>query len=179
MMQKGRVAALALIWAATSLLLLQAETVPVPDYSWGSKKADLTSALGAGRCTEFRPTDRPKYRNKILSYITAIDADLESKIVIVRTESKPVVDYLFVNDRLYTVMENWGQVDSATEKSIQSRLGGRFGQPIIQKDTNLHIYSYNNDTTKVLCYFTRLPEGAAQCKVYYYTRKLFRMLITE
>ncbi len=178
MKNKGRVVALLIIWTA-GLMTLGAETVPVPDYAWASTKTALTSALGTGKWTEFRPSDRPKYRNKILSYITAIDADLAKKIMIVRTESTPVVDYLFVNDRLYTVMENWGKVDPATEKRIQSRLGAKFGQPVIQKDASLHIYSYHNDATKVLCYFTRHPEGASNCKVYYYTKKLFRLLITE
>ncbi len=178
MMNKGIVAALLIVWT-TGLTLRGAESVPVPDHAWGSKKATLTSALGTGQWTEFKPSDRPKYRNKILSYITTIDADLANKIMIVRTESTPMVDYLFVNDKLYTVMEDWGQVDPATEKSIQSRLGAKFGQPVIQKNASLHIYSYHNDATKVLCYFTRLPEGASNCKVYYYTKKLFRLLITE
>ena len=142
MMNKGIAAALLIAWAAGCYTILEAETIPVPDYPWGSKKASLTGALVPGKCTEFRPSDRPKYQNKILSYITAIDADLANKIMIVRTDSSPVIDYLFVNDKLYTVMENWGRVDQATEKSIQSRLGAKFGQPVIQKDASLHIYSY-------------------------------------
>ena len=175
----ARIAALALLWAATGAITIMAEPAPVPEFQWGVKKAAVTAALGADRCTEFKPADKPKYRNKILSYIKAIDADLESKIVIVRTSSRPVIDYLFVGDKLYTIMENWGQVDPVTERKIRTRLDGTFGLPNLQKDTNLHIYSYQNDATKVLCYVTRLPDGASRCKVYYYTRRLFRMLITE
>ncbi|TFH41349.1 MAG: hypothetical protein E4G96_05680 [Chrysiogenales bacterium] len=149
------------------------------DHEWGARTAKIKDAIGPGKCIEFTPSDDPEYQNKIMSYITAIDGELAGKIKIVRVQTRPVVDYLFVNDRLYTVMEDWGPVDPSTENDIRSRLSLRFGTPLVQKDNNLHIYSYNSDTTKVLCYLTRQTGETTKCKVYFYTRKLFRMLITE
>jgi len=150
------------------------------NYEWGTQLLKFKRTLPSDKeWVQFKPNDKPKYKNKILSYITAIDNKLIDKIVIVRIKSQPVVDYLFVNDKLYTIMENWGKVEQKTEMEIQSQLIRQFGQPVIQQDKNFYIYSYNTDKTKVLFYLVRLPEAKSSCKVYYYTKQLFRFLIVE
>ena len=149
-------------------------------YEWGTQLQKFKSTLPSDKEWEqFKPNDKPKYKNKILSYITAIDSKLIDKVIIVRIKSQPVVDYLFVNDKLYTIMENWGKVAQKTEMEIQSKLISQFGQPVTQQDKNFYIYSYNTDKTKVLFYLVRLPEAKSSCKVYYYTKQLFRFLIVE
>jgi len=114
-----------------------------------------------------------------MSYITAIDAELIRKITIIRVKSQPVSDYLFVGDRLYTIMESWGEVEARRGKEIETALTGRYGAPLVQQDKNLSIYSYNNDTTKVLYYLMKVSDTRSKCTVYYYTKKLFRILIME
>jgi len=80
-------------------------------YEWGTQLQKFKSTLPTDKEWEqFKPSEKPKYKNKILSYITAIDNKLIDKVIIVRIKSQPVVDYLFVNDKLYTIMENWGKV---------------------------------------------------------------------
>ncbi|MBN2160406.1 MAG: hypothetical protein JW807_13515 [Spirochaetes bacterium] len=149
-------------------------------YEWGTELEKVKKSLPSDReSTQFTPRDKQNYKNKILSYITAIDADLADKIIILRLETRPVTDFLFVKDRLYTVMEDWGRVDEKTEKEIHAKLAGLYGKPLVQQDKSFFIYSYSNDTTKVLYYLMKLPEGKSQCKVYYYTRQLFKMLISE
>jgi len=149
-------------------------------YEWGTQLQKFKHTLPSDKEWEqFKPSDKPKYKNKILSYITAIDNKLIDKVVIVRIKSQPVVDYLFVNDKLYTIMENWGKVQQKTEMEILSKLISQYGQPVIQQDKNFYIYSYNTDKTKVLFYLVRLPEAKSSCKVYYYTKQLFRFLIVE
>ena len=149
-------------------------------YEWGTQLQKFKTTLPTDKEWEqFKPNDKPKYKNKILSYITAIDSKLIDKVIIIRIKSQPVVDYLFVNDKLYTIMENWGKIEQKTEMEIQSRLNKEFGQPVVQQDKNFYIYSYNTDKTKVLFYLLRLPEAKSNCKVYYYTKQLFRFLIVE
>jgi hypothetical protein len=144
-------------------------------YEWGAQLQKFKTTLPADKEWEqFKPSDKPKYKNKILSYITAIDEKLIDKVIIIRIKSQPVVDYLFVNDKLYTIMEIWGKIEQKTEMEIKSRLIKEFGQPVIQQDKDLYIYSYNTDKTKVLLYLER-----SNCKVYYYTKQLFRFLIVE
>jgi hypothetical protein len=168
--------------AALILLFIMAglAAVSAADYEWGSPIARVKKAIPQGSgTTEFSPADDPNYENKILSYITAIDADLIKKITIVRVKSQPMVDYLFVSDKLYTVMENWGEVDPNKSKEIETGLTTQYGAPLVQQDKNFYTYSYNNDKTKVLFYLVKKADGKATCIVYYYTKKLFRILITE
>ncbi len=169
-------------FTVTALLLFVADISPgaTLNYEWGTQMLKVRKTLPSDKTsTQFSPKDRPKYKNKILSYITAIDNKLLDKIIIVRLETRPVVDYLFVNDKLYTIMENWGSIDQKTEKDIQTKLSSQFGQPLVQQDKNFYIYSYNSDKTKVLYYLMKSADGTSKCKVYYYTKQLFRMLITE
>ncbi|MBP7735503.1 MAG: hypothetical protein KA369_05970 [Spirochaetes bacterium] len=165
----------------TALMFASASLAGAPlKYEWGTQLLKVKKSLPSDReSTQFTPKDKPKYKNKILSYITAIDNKLIDKIIILRIQSKPVIDYLFVNDKLYTIMENWGNVDPKTEKEIQANLTRQFGQPLVQQDRNFFIYSYNTDKTKVLCYLMKSTDGTSKCKVYYYAKQLFRMLITE
>jgi hypothetical protein len=150
------------------------------NYEWGTQLEKVKKTLPSDKeSVQFAPKDRPKYKNKILSYIIAIDNKLLDKIIVLRVKTQPVIDYLFVNDKLYTIMENWGSVDAKTEKDILAKLSGLFGQPLVQQDKNFYIYSFNSDKTKVLFYVMKSPDGKSKCKVYYYTRALFRMLITE
>jgi hypothetical protein len=168
--------------AVVAFLLFATEAIrsaPL-QYEWGTQMLKVKKTLPSDKeSVQFTPKDKPKYKNKILSYITAIDNKLLDKIIIVRVKSQPEIDYLFVNDKLYTILENWGNIDPKTEKDIQARLASIFGQPLIQQDKNFYIYSYNSDKTKVLYYLMKSPDGKSKCKVYYYTKQLFRMLITE
>ena len=149
-------------------------------YDWGTPFINIKKALPSDKETmQFSPYDKPKYKNKILEYIKGIHEKFLAKTIILRVKSKPEIDYVFINKKLYTIMENWGKINAQTEKDIQYRLTNRFGKPHVQKDNNFYIYSYNNDKTKVLFYLLKQPGGQAKCKVYYYTKKLFRMLLTE
>jgi hypothetical protein len=155
-------------------------TTPPTELEWGSPIVRVKSSIPAGASIiQFTPADDPNYENKIMSYITAIDADLIKKITIVRIKNQPMVDYLFVSDRLYTIMENWGEIEPKKSKEIESTLTTQYGAPLVQQDKNFFIYSFNNDKTKVLYYLMKQTDGNSKCIVYYYTKKLFRMLITE
>lgn len=166
--------------AITVILACISRLYAAPAYEWGTPLDQLKKSLPSDKeTTQFTPKEKPNYKNKLLSYITAIDGNLVDKIIIVRLKSRPAMDYLFVNNKLYTIMENWGKVDEKTQKEIETNLSGQFGQPLVQQDKNFYIYSYNSDKTKVLYYIMKNTDGTSTCKVYYYTRKLFRMLITE
>ena len=166
--------------AALALTFALSAAFAGADYEWGSSMATVRKGVPAGAPTvQFTPSEDPEYENKIMSYITAIDAELIRKITIIRVKSQPVSDYLFVGDRLYTIMESWGEVEARRGKEIETALTGRYGAPLVQQDKNLSIYSYNNDTTKLLYYLMKVSDTRSKCTVYYYTKKLFRILIME
>ncbi len=170
--------------AALMIMLILAPavltTAAPAELEWGSPIEKIKKAIPQGsNYVEFLPSDNPNYENKIMSYITAIDADLIKKITIIRVKTQPVVDYLFVNDRLYTIMENWEEVEPKKGKEIETTLTNQYGSPLVQQDKNFYIYSFNNDKTKVLYYLMKVSDSKYKCTVYYYTKKLFRILITE
>jgi len=148
--------------------------------AWGNLLAKVKSTLPPGtEFLEFTPGERPKYKNRILSYITAIDNKLADKIIILRVKAAPETDYLFVNNKLYSIIENWGDIDQKTEMEIQVNLKKQFGESRVQKDNNFYIYSYDGDKTKVLWYLMKVPGKKSSCKIYYYAKQLFRLLISE
>lgn len=166
--------------AACAVLLISPLASFGMNYEWGTSLSKVKSTLPSDKeSTQFTPAEKPKYKNMILSYITAIDAKLSEKIIIIRVKSQPVVDYLFVNNKLYTIMENWGSIDAKAEKEIHTRLVSQYGEPVVQQDKNFFIYSFNSDKTKVLYYVVKEKDGKSKCRVYYYTKQLFRMLISE
>ncbi len=156
---------------------MEAET---PLYEWGALLVKFKQTLPADeKYIEFTPSERPKYKNRMLNYITAIDNNLYKKIKILRILSSPSIDYLFVNNKLYTMMENWGTIGPDEELLIRARLGHRYGNPTVQRDKNFYIYSYNTNKTKVFWYLMKLHDAKSDCMIYYYPRQLFRMLISE
>jgi len=127
----------------------------------------------------FTPGSKPDYKNKIMNYVVAIDPAYAGKIDVLRIKTNPQVDYLFINKKLYNIVQNWGYITPSRVSKIESKLKREYGNFSIQKDGNLHIISYNNSRTKVLLYKKMLGNGKTKCKVYFYTKKLFRMLIMD
>lgn len=148
--------------------------------AWGTSR-DVTikkQALAANNFTEFSPADHPEYENKIMNYIVAIDANLKNKINIVRTKEDPRRDFLFVNNKLYSVLEDYGKISNDKFQSIIRNLSGVFGRPSVQQDRNMTIHTFFNDKTKVLV-LSNAKGGAVECRIYLYSGKLFKMLMSE
>jgi hypothetical protein len=151
-----------------------------PSAEWGTTLDDFKKSLsGDMNVVQFTPKDQPGYKNKILNFITAIDDSYITKTIILRINTVPRTDYLFVKEKLYTKLEDWLVADKKLQDSIYNRLKSIYGEPSIQKDGNFYIYSFNSKDTKVLFYKLVYADGNAKCKVYYYTSKLFKMLIMD
>ncbi|OHD68839.1 MAG: hypothetical protein A2W19_17345 [Spirochaetes bacterium RBG_16_49_21] len=168
------------IIAALGIAASPAKVGTIPSYEWGTLLAKVRQTLPTDeKYIQFTPAEKPKYKNRIMNYITAIDSNLLNKIKILRIESSPRIDYLFVNNKLYSMIENWEPIDRKAENAIRSRLTRQFGIPSVQQDKNFYIYSFNTDKTKVFWYLMKLPNSTSDCMIYYYPRQLFRMLMSE
>ncbi|HDP80976.1 MAG TPA: hypothetical protein ENN21_09065 [Spirochaetes bacterium] len=151
-----------------------------PTARWGTEKSVITQELTASHVQyrEFTPRSNPQYENKIMSYILAIDGSLAERMSIVRTRTSPIRDYLMVKNRLYSVMEDHGTITRAQADGIVNKLTASYGTPHPQKSPEMKIYSFEKSGTKVLMMLYRKPVNM-DCRVYYYSSGLFRMLITE
>lgn len=163
----------------TLLLLPQVILSNTVTYNWGMRKDDVNAKYLKGiEQTSFTPVSKPEYENKILNFILAINSDMKERITIIRTSTTPPRDYLLINNKLYSVMENYGVMPAAGLDKVINELSSVYRQPNIQKDKNMVTYSFYGKETKVLV-LSYQKQNLVDCKVYHYASKLFRILISE
>lgn len=164
--------------SVSAMILLFTVTIPLSalDPSWGTDYREFVKIRSSSIITEFKPAEKPKYKHKILNFITGINPEIINQINIVRIRSNPVKDYMFVNQGLYTVKENWDVVSIKHEKKIYLNLRNKYGKPEIKNDGNLRIISFKKRGTKVIYYRLLLTRETARCAIYYYSTRMFRML---
>jgi hypothetical protein len=176
MLDKKKIIIIILIFASTGVF---SQEYP-QKLQWGLQFDELSKVIPQNiKQTVFTPKQKPGYSNKILSFITAIDENYSDKIKILKAVSSNTTDFLFFNNKLYSTLVEWESIDEKSMKKIEAELLASFGQPSTQQSDNLLINSYANTTTKVLLYKKKTGDGKWSCRVYYYAKKLFKMLILE
>lgn len=164
------------------VMLLFCYSISFSQYNynkWGISKEEVIKRYlqKDNKYVEF-DANKPRYENKIMNYIIAIDRDLKQKIKILRSSKKPVRDFLLVNDKLYSVLENQGILSLKKQNKIIDSLTAQFGTPTIQRDKRMTIYSFKGRDTKVLL-LSKPESNKIECKIYFYASNLFKMLITQ
>ena len=163
----------------TILLVPQVILSNPASYNWGMRKEDvMTKLISNAEHTAFTPSAKPEYENKILNFILAINSDMKERITILRTGTVPPRDFLLINNKLYSVLENYGVMPAASLDKVIQELTTAYKQPNIQKDKNMVTYSFYGKDTKVLV-LSYQKQNLVDCKVYHYASKLFRILISE
>lgn len=164
----------------TIRLFLPYAQATLTGLTWGITKTECDQAFPFTDkdVRVFSPADDNKYENRIMNYIIAIDTDLKSDIVIYRTLKAPVKDFLFVKNRLYSILEDYGNISSSEEQRTIDSLKKTYGEPSVLRDKNVVIYSYQDANTKVIMISSQ-KGNAYNCKAYYYASKLFKMLMTK
>ncbi len=165
--------------AAVLMLIISALPLYAKEPSWGTPYRDFVRSRSSSLLLEFKPSEKPGYKHKILTFITGINPEIVSDVKVVRIRSNPVKDYMFVKEKLYTILENWDVISAKSEKELYSRLRRKYGKPDVKNDGNLRVISFKKGRTKVIYYRLTYSNGTALCKVYFYTTRLFRMLFLE
>jgi hypothetical protein len=163
--------------AAALLLLL---LIPLPlraqNPPWGTNYGEFIKNKSSSIMAEFKPVEKPKYKHKILKFITGINPEIINQIKVVRIRSNPIREFMFINNGLYTIKENWNIIPVKDEKKVYSDLKRQYGKPDIKDDGNLRTISFKKGRTKVIYYRLLYGNGTARCAVYYYSTRMFRML---
>lgn len=156
-----------------------ARALPENYNSWGTDKSTVIKGFPANtKYKEFLPKSDPKYENKIMNYVVAIDEGLAKNTTIIRTKTNPLRDYLFVKNKMYSIMEIYQSLSKDKINDIIKNLTADFGAPQIQQDKNMVIYTFSSTKTKVLVIsYTNLKD--ISCRIYYYSSDLFKTLITQ
>ena len=146
---------------------------------WGITRIDLVSRLKIENFTTFKPEDNPAYSNKIIDFFNTMKPETGTKISILRTNGKPVIDFCFFNERLYSVSEEWGPVDSGKADIIINTLKEKYSVISIEHKNPEIIYNLKRDKTKIYLYIKTIDEKSASIRIFYYSTDLFRMLFDE
>jgi hypothetical protein len=150
----------------------------VQPFPWGTPLEKVQSDLMTnGSIESFNPTNRSGYTNKVMSYILAVDENIGSDMVVLSHKSGYTRDYLFIQGRLSTTMEDFGQISGETMNMIIRDLKRRYGEPSSQSEGGLTIDSWSDNKSKVMLYRKKLDNGRYKSKLYLYDRALFRKLI--
>ncbi len=147
--------------------------------AWGTQKSDVLASMAAGSgYREFAPSGDPSYQNVIMNYILTINKELSGSITIVKVSSRPEKDLLFINGKLYSVTENYGNMSREALEGLVRELSAGYGEPVQQADSSLTTYTFTTGATKAIVY--SYPGGKnITCRVYYYSASLFKMLMSE
>lgn len=146
---------------------------------WGISSTDLVSRLKIENFTIFKPEDKPAYSNKIIDYFNTMNPDTGTKISILRTNGKPEIDFCFFNEKLYSISEDWGPVDTGKADIIIRTLKEKYSVTSIDHKNPEIIYNLKKDKTKIYIYKKSIDEKSASIRILYYSTDLFRMLFNE
>jgi len=167
------------------LSMLMALTIITPLFSseieklWGISKTDLISRLKLENYSTFKPEEKPEYSNRIIDFFSSMKRDEKAVITILRSSGKPETDYCFFNEKLYSISEEWGNIDKSASNDLLKKIKVNYTELSVEEKNPDITYSFKKNKTKVLLYKKILDEKLVQIKIFYYSTDLFNMLLGE
>jgi len=146
---------------------------------WGISKSELISRLKLENYSTFRPEEKPEYSNRIIDFFSTMNPEERAVITIVKIPGTPEMDYCFFNEKLYSISEEWGNMDRTRAHNLLKSLVEKYSEPSTdEKNANI-IYSFKKNKTKILVYKNVIDEKSVQIKIYYYSTDLFGLFLSE
>ena len=127
----------------------------------------------------FKLGDKPDYQNKIISHLVSLDEGIKGRIIVLRTGSNPQKDFIFMDDRLCSVLYEWEDKPADLFSSLEKELARRYGPSESSDDDGSKTRSYKNNRTCAM--LTRRPSGGRgiDIRLYLYPRNLFYFLLQQ
>ncbi len=161
------------------LILLPEISFPY-EKIWGTKYNIFIKSLDRKiEYTEFDPSEKPDYKNRITGFINSLNSSAGKEIKIVRLKITPETDYLFYGGRLCGITENRGEIKIKEGEKILKDLTLKFGNPETDKKSSLYIYTFKKGRTRVILYQHLIDNMTMRCKVYSYTNDIFNSLFSD
>ncbi len=145
---------------------------------WGISRTDF-SGLKINNCSTFRPEDKPGYSNKIIDFFSSMNPEERTPILIIRAQGKPETDYCFFNEKLYSVSEEWGNIDKIKTNDLIKTLKEKYSEISTEEQKPYIVHTFKKGKTKVLLYKKIIDEKSAQVRIFYYSNDLFNVLFSE
>lgn len=150
-----------------------------PEKLWGISKTELISRLKLKNYSTFKPEENPEYSNKIIDFFSTMNPEERAVISIIKSQGTPEMDYCFFNEKLYSISEEWGNVDRNRAHTILKSLVEKYAEPSTDGKNQYTIYSFKKNKTKILVYKKAIDEKSVQIKIYYYSTDLFGLFLSE
>lgn len=173
--QIRKIILITLLTSAIALPLFSSE----PEKLWGISRTELINRYKLENYLLFKPEDNPEYSNRIIDFFSSMNPEERAVITIIKTDGSPVTDYCFFNEKLYSVTEDWGNLDKIKAHDLIKTLKDKYTEQSVEEKSPNIVYSYKKNKTKVLLYKKAIDERSVQIKIFYYSTDLFRMLISE
>jgi hypothetical protein len=138
----------------------------VKDYCSGSE------------CTPINVISLKDYDNRIFNHIITVNSEIRARMQLLRSDKKPVRDLLFIDRKLYEIMERQDSVDDFTFRTVFVNLKNSYGLPEMKKEKDLTIYTFKNEKTNAILIVH--PFGnVSDIRIYLYSQSLFRTLFSD
>jgi hypothetical protein len=173
MLKKFLIVTVAFIFLANPVHPAEYETF------WGNDRNNFINTQKSEKYYIFKIKEKPDYKNRIVDFFESMNTNDKVNITIVRVNGKPEIDYCFFNEKLYSVSEDWGEIDIATADKLINTIKKKYSNQSVENKNSKIIYSFNRDKTKILFMQSILNEKTVKVRIYYYSADLFGILFNE
>ncbi len=118
------------------------------------------------------------YDNNVYSHLVSSNPDIKSRIKVIRSKGSPFRDLLFLDNRLYEILEYRENVDTLAFKELFVSMKNEYGIPEMTKEKECTVYSYRKDSTQVVL-IAKTFGDRYQIRVYLYSKSLFRRMFDD
>ena len=172
--------ALVIIFAAAAVLA--APSGQRKDYEIERWEVSLDEAVRAYfRTPDFTTlsfNSTKEFDNRIYSHLVTVAPDMAGKISVVRSKSSPERDLLFIDGKLFSLLERSGSVDSLRFKTLFVAMKDCYGLPRMTKESDYTVYTYKTEKTQALLQAKTVGDRY-DVRVYLYAPSIFRRLFLE
>lgn len=165
--------------AIIALTIITPLAAAEPETLWGISKTGLINKFKIENYSMFKPSEKPEYNNRIIDFFNSMSSENRFDIFILRAGIKPETDYCFFNEKLYSVSEDWGDIETAKAEEILNNLKCRYAGATAEKKDQYTVYSFKKERTKVVLYKKCNIDKFVNVKIYYYSTVLFNMLLVQ
>ena len=91
-----------------------------------------------------------EFDNRIYSHLVTVAPDIAPKVVVIRSKGTPARDMLFIDGKLFSLLERPGAVDSLKFKTLFVAMKDCYGLPQMTKENDYTVYTYKTEKTQAV-----------------------------
>ncbi len=146
---------------------------------WGTTPEMVSKKINLKNEIKLNLIDKKAQLNPFLKYITSIDANLSKKIKILKVNGSPAQEYHFISNKLFAITQDYKNINKNEFQKLKKRLKTQFGKWEKNKNQYGTTYHFEDKNSKIIVQLKNKNKNSANCRVYLYAKKIFRILLKE